>query len=292
MHLLAPNRTFLPSDRSPRSKRLQQFIASADTSVEPSTTFLRPTLRRIFSPKPLPSSTPDLRAHLKNLPAISPASARTLLVFSLLLDPLILSQPLHPYLKQWSTTGLVLFFPIAFSATHLSLLSSLARSFVEGRLAVLSSPRTLAAILGLLGVTLVAEAALVLGRAAAPLLIVGAALGIPGTIAIVRAFRSQFILIRQKLEDRASFESAVQRTTAALTVGALLCARLCGFLTAVSLVPSTGEPLACALGILCSLSLLTPTATERSSDFAPFSRGAIPTKTDDKARGATIHKRG
>ncbi len=100
----------------------------------------------------------------------------------------------------------MILFPIALSAGNSARLSSFARAFVRGRLAVLSSERALTAILALLAGSVIAEAALVLGRAAAPLLVVGAALGIPGAIAIVRAFRTQFSLIRQKLEDAKSFE--------------------------------------------------------------------------------------
>lgn len=193
---------------------------------------------------------------------LSPASARTILLFSLLLDPVILSQPLHPYLHEWSTTALVLLFAITVKAGHPPHRVSLARSFVRKRLAILSSPRAIGLFLGLIGVTIIAEAALVFGRAAAPLLVVGAALGIPGALAIVRAFRSQFDSIRQRLEDGPNFEAAVQRAATTFTIGALLCARLCGFATAVSLIPLAGPPLASLLGIICGLSLLLSTGND------------------------------
>lgn len=193
---------------------------------------------------------------------LSPASARTLFTFSLLLDPLILSQPLHPVLRQWSSTALVLLFVITVKAAQPSVIPSLAQKFVRKRLAILSSSRTLTVFFGILSVTIIAEAALVFGRAATPLLLVGAALGIPGALAIIRAFRSQFDLIRRRLEERKNFEAAVERTTTALTIGSLFCSRLCGFFTGVSLIPFAGAYGASLLGSICALSLLFSTAAD------------------------------
>jgi hypothetical protein len=195
--------------------------------------------------------------HRLKLPPLSPASVRTFLFFSLLLDPIILSHPLHPYLYQWSTTALLVFFVIAVKSAQPSNILSFARSFVRVRLAILSSPPALAIFIGLLGVTIIAKAALVFGRAATPLLIVGAALGIPGAVAIMRAFRSQFDVIRQKLEDPTNFEAAVQRTATTFMIGALFCSRLCGFFIGVSLMPLSGATVAILLGSICSLALIS-----------------------------------
>lgn len=245
---------------------------------------LRSVRRTVGFSRP-PTAPPHILDNLPKIPALAPETARSLLVFSLLLDPLILARPLHPYLHQWSATALIVVFPLALSATHSSYLSSLARTFVRARLSVLSSRRALACILGLIAVCIVAEAALVLGRAAPPLLIVGAALGIPGAISIVRLFSSQFETIRQKLEETSSFESSVSRTTATFSTGALLCARLSGFFAAVSLLPVAGAPLAAAFGATCSLSLLIPPATERLPVESTTQPAAALPKTSKQGHG-------
>ena len=138
--------------------------------------------------------------------------------------------------------------------------------------------------------TIIAEAALVFGRAATPLLIVGAALGIPGAVAIMRAFRSQFDVIRQKLEDPTNFEAAVQRTATTFTIGALFCSRLCGFFIGVSLMPLSGATVAILLGSICALNLIfsiaAPTVTKANNEKTPsrYHGTTRPSRADDPAR--------